>query len=53
MSLRIRRKDEDGKTHFCAVLFAPWIILIIVAVIGICISLLLPIVQAIRQWLGG
>jgi type II secretory pathway component PulF len=53
MSLWIRRKDEDGKTHFFAILFAPWIILIIMAVIGIFLALLLPIFQAIKQWLGG
>jgi len=50
MSLWFRRKDKDGKTHLYAVPFAPWFLL---PIIGISIALLLPIVQAIREWLRG
>jgi hypothetical protein len=49
MSLWLKRKDKDGKTHIYA-LPNP---LILIPLLAILIGLLLPIVQAIRAWLGG
>jgi hypothetical protein len=50
MSLWLKRKDKDGKTHIYAIPFAPFIF---IALMGILVALLLPLVQAIRAWLGG
>jgi hypothetical protein len=49
MSLWLQHKDKDGKTHLYAVPFVPWLIL---PILGISIALLLPVVQAVRAWLG-
>jgi hypothetical protein len=50
MSLWLQLKGKDSKTHIYAVPLLP---LLIVPLIGISIALLLPIIQAIRAWLGG
>jgi hypothetical protein len=49
MSLWLKRKDSEGKTHFYAIPFVPFVI---VALFGILIALLLPFAQAIRAWLS-
>lgn len=49
MSLWLRRKDKDGKTRLYALPFSHFII----AIIGIMVALLLPLIQAVRTWLSG
>jgi hypothetical protein len=50
MSLWLKRKDKEGRTHIYAVPIAPTVIF---AMIGILIALLIPVLQFIRRALGG
>jgi hypothetical protein len=50
MSLWLQRKNKDGKTYIYAVPFAP---MVVIAFFGALVAILLPIVQAVRAWLGG
>jgi hypothetical protein len=50
VSLWLKRKDKDGKTHIYAIPFAP---LIIIAFIGLLVALLLALLQTVGAWLGG
>jgi hypothetical protein len=49
MSLWFRRKDKKGRTPLYAVPFAPFVL---VALVGMVFAMLLPIVQALRAWIG-
>jgi hypothetical protein len=46
MSLWIRRRDKQGRVHWCLV-GVPWLWLI--AIIGVLLALLLPLVQWLRS----
>ncbi len=52
MSLWLRRKDEEGRTHYVT---SGWIVLILLAptILGFLIALLLMLVQSCRAGLRG
>ena len=50
MSLWLKRKDKEGRTHFYAIPFAPTVIFAFVVIL---IVFLMSSLQAIRAWLGG
>ena len=49
MSLWIRHKTSDGKTHYNAVPFAP---LAVVAMVGLLVAIILSALQAVAIWFG-
>ena len=49
MSLWLKRKHQDGKTYVYAVPFAP---LLLLALFGLLVAVLLPVIQAIRAWMA-
>jgi len=54
MSLWLRRKDEEGRTHYIASGASGFILLLLSpALLGMLIALLLPLVQSCRAGLRG